>query len=131
MEVPPELPRPLKVGQAVVARHPITRQLHDGIILTIKSNKYRVQFNRYAWLLATCVGSHCRASHTVAAKGVFPVLVWHGLLEVHNSLTPTLLLRGVNCYSQAPQSLTLVNSRYLTKCSLSTPDVTVPPGVSS
>jgi hypothetical protein len=46
MDVPPELPRPLKVAQAVVARHPGTRSLHDGIILTIKSSKYRVQFNR-------------------------------------------------------------------------------------
>lgn len=46
MEVPAELPRPLKVAQAVVARHPATRSLHDGIILTIKSSKYRVQFNR-------------------------------------------------------------------------------------
>ncbi|WIA17880.1 hypothetical protein OEZ85_009380 [Tetradesmus obliquus] len=46
MEVPPELPRPLKVAQAVVARHPGTRSLHDGIVLTIKSSKYRVQFNR-------------------------------------------------------------------------------------
>lgn len=45
-EVSPDLPRPLKVGQAVVARHPVTRGLHDGIILTIKPNKYRVQFNR-------------------------------------------------------------------------------------
>jgi hypothetical protein len=46
MEVPPDVPRPFKVGQPVVARHPGTRQLHDGIILTIKSNKYRVQFTR-------------------------------------------------------------------------------------
>eukprot|EP00879_Flechtneria_rotunda_P011770 GHRR01012295.1.p1 GENE.GHRR01012295.1~~GHRR01012295.1.p1 ORF type:complete len:583 (+),score=258.78 GHRR01012295.1:822-2570(+) len=45
-EVPPDLPRPLKVGQQVVARHPATGSLHDGIILTIKANKYRVQFNR-------------------------------------------------------------------------------------
>jgi hypothetical protein len=56
MEVPPELPRPLKVAQAVVARHPGTRSLHDGIILTIKSSKYRVQFNRWGradvvWLM--------------------------------------------------------------------------------
>jgi hypothetical protein len=45
-EVPTDLPRPLRVGQQVVARHPATRGLHDGIILTIKANKYRVQFNR-------------------------------------------------------------------------------------
>ena len=41
MEVPPELPRPLRVGQEVTARHPLTRQLHDGVILTVKGNKYR------------------------------------------------------------------------------------------
>ena len=46
-EVPEELPRPLRVQQQVVARHPVTRQLHDGIILSIQSSsKYRVQFNR-------------------------------------------------------------------------------------
>lgn len=41
MEVPPELPRPLRVGQAVTARHPATRQLHDGQVLTVKGSKYR------------------------------------------------------------------------------------------
>jgi len=45
-EVPSELPRPLRVGQLVVARHPISRQLHDGVILTVQGSKYRVQFNR-------------------------------------------------------------------------------------
>ncbi|KAF8062087.1 UBE2T [Scenedesmus sp. PABB004] len=45
-EVPPDMPRPLRVGQGVVARHPATRSLHDGIILTIKPRQYRVQFNR-------------------------------------------------------------------------------------
>ncbi|KAJ9507959.1 hypothetical protein QJQ45_021294, partial [Haematococcus lacustris] len=45
-EVPPDVPRPLTVGQQVVARHPVTRQLHDGVILTIKGSKYRVQFHR-------------------------------------------------------------------------------------
>jgi hypothetical protein len=58
MEVPAELPRPLKVAQAVVARHPGTRSLHDGIILTIKSSKYRVQFNRWECAVA-CGLSHC------------------------------------------------------------------------
>jgi hypothetical protein len=40
-DVPPELPRPLRVGQEVVASHPVTRQLHDGLILTIKKDNYR------------------------------------------------------------------------------------------
>ncbi|MEW5300816.1 MAG: hypothetical protein WDW36_003720 [Sanguina aurantia] len=45
-EVPPELPRPLRVGQEVTARHPGTRQLHDGQVLTAKGGRYRVQFHR-------------------------------------------------------------------------------------
>lgn len=46
MEVPPVFPRPLRVGQPVVARHPASRQLHDGIVLTAQRAQYRVQFNR-------------------------------------------------------------------------------------
>ncbi|GIL51183.1 hypothetical protein Vafri_7252 [Volvox africanus] len=46
MEVPHELPRQLRVGQEVTARHPHTRQLYDGVILTVKGSKYRVQFHR-------------------------------------------------------------------------------------
>lgn len=46
MDLPPELPKPLAVGQEVTARHPATRQLHDGTILTCTGSKYRVQFNR-------------------------------------------------------------------------------------
>ncbi|GBF91975.1 hypothetical protein Rsub_04699 [Raphidocelis subcapitata] len=41
--LPPSLPRPLRVSQAVVARHPVTRRLADGIILTAAPNRYRVQ----------------------------------------------------------------------------------------
>jgi len=40
------LPRPLTVGQRVAARHPATRQLHDGSVLTVAHNTYRVQFDR-------------------------------------------------------------------------------------
>lgn len=46
-DVPTDMPRPLRVGQSVVARHPATRMAADGIVLTIKPSKYRVQFNRY------------------------------------------------------------------------------------
>lgn len=53
-DVPTDMPRPLRVGQSVVARHPGTRTAADGIVLTIKPSKYRVQFNRWgltgAWL---------------------------------------------------------------------------------
>ncbi|KAK9790510.1 hypothetical protein WJX73_001100 [Symbiochloris irregularis] len=45
-EVPPDVPRPLQVGQRVTARHPVTRQLHDGDILTTGHSLYRVQFDR-------------------------------------------------------------------------------------
>ena len=40
------LPRQIAVGQAVIARHPVTWQLHDGTILTTAADNYRVQFNR-------------------------------------------------------------------------------------
>jgi len=46
-DVPTDTPRPLRVGQSVVARHPATRTAADGIVLTIKPSKYRVQFNRW------------------------------------------------------------------------------------
>lgn len=50
--LPPGMPRPLHVGQAVVARHPVTRRLADGIILTMQPSKYRVQFNRCGFVSA-------------------------------------------------------------------------------
>lgn len=40
-KVADHLPRPLGVGQRVVARHPVSRQLHDGSVLTVASNCYR------------------------------------------------------------------------------------------
>lgn len=40
-ELHAELPRQLQVGQKVTARHPITRQLHDGDVLTVTPNNYR------------------------------------------------------------------------------------------
>lgn len=38
-QLPTDLPRPLQVGQAVVARHPGNRQLHDGTILTVSGGR--------------------------------------------------------------------------------------------
>ena len=35
------LPRQLAVGQRVAARHPLTRTLHDGSVLTVAPNCYR------------------------------------------------------------------------------------------
>ncbi|KAL3133301.1 hypothetical protein ABBQ38_007180 [Trebouxia sp. C0009 RCD-2024] len=45
-QIPPDLPRQLQVGQRVTARHPVTRQIHDGDILTTAPKYYRVQFDR-------------------------------------------------------------------------------------
>ncbi|XP_077241603.1 protein ALWAYS EARLY 3-like [Tasmannia lanceolata] len=41
-----DLPRPLSVGQRVIAIHPSTRDLHDGSVLTVDRNNCRVQFDR-------------------------------------------------------------------------------------
>ncbi|KAI3433426.1 hypothetical protein D9Q98_003241 [Chlorella vulgaris] len=45
-KVADHLPLPLGVGQRVAARHPATRQLHDGSVLTVANSYYRVQFDR-------------------------------------------------------------------------------------
>lgn len=44
--LPRDLPRPLSVGQRVIAIHPRTRELHDGSVLTVDHDKCRVQFDR-------------------------------------------------------------------------------------
>lgn len=44
--LPTDLARPLSVGQRVIAYHPKTREIHDGSILTVDSNRCRVQFDR-------------------------------------------------------------------------------------
>lgn len=44
--LPADLSRPLFVGQHVIAVHPRTREIHDGVVLTVDHNTYRVQFNR-------------------------------------------------------------------------------------
>ncbi|GMH43926.1 hypothetical protein BSKO_11860 [Bryopsis sp. KO-2023] len=35
----------LRVGQQVVARHPITKRIHDGMVLSVGSSAYRVHFS--------------------------------------------------------------------------------------
>lgn len=40
-DIPAALPRQLTVSQRVTARHPVTRQLHDGDVLTIAPDCYR------------------------------------------------------------------------------------------
>jgi hypothetical protein len=40
------LPRQVAVGQKVIARHPLTRQIHDGSVLTGGFDNYRIQFYR-------------------------------------------------------------------------------------
>lgn len=44
--LPRDLPRPLSVGQRVIAIHPKTRELHDGSVLTVDHDRCRVQFDR-------------------------------------------------------------------------------------
>lgn len=43
--LPTDLARPLTVGQKVIARHPRTREIHDGSILTVDRSRCRVQFD--------------------------------------------------------------------------------------
>ena len=40
-ELPSDVPKQLQVGSRVTARHPLTRQLHDGDVLTVNYNSYR------------------------------------------------------------------------------------------
>ncbi len=40
-QIPDDLPRQLRVGQRVTARHPVTRQIHDGDVLTTAPKYYR------------------------------------------------------------------------------------------
>jgi len=44
-DFPEAYPGPLLVGQRVTARHPKTRQIHDGQVLTVDADKARVQFH--------------------------------------------------------------------------------------
>ena len=50
-EVPADFPRQLTVSQRVTARHPVTRQLHDGDVLTIAPDCYRCLFWFWPFLL--------------------------------------------------------------------------------
>ena len=43
--LPTDLPRPLSVGQQVIAIHPKTREVHDGKVLTVDHDSCRVQFD--------------------------------------------------------------------------------------
>lgn len=43
--LPSDLARPLSVGQRVIARHPKTGEIHDGSILTVDHNRFRVRFD--------------------------------------------------------------------------------------
>ncbi|GIL75304.1 hypothetical protein Vretifemale_5122 [Volvox reticuliferus] len=79
MEVPHELPRQLRVGQEVAARHPHTRQLYDGVILTVKGSKYRVQFHRGDLM-----------SEVIPDTDVMP-LDPHECMPLHMAIVPFLL----------------------------------------
>ncbi|XVF28360.1 hypothetical protein REPUB_Repub15cG0023000 [Reevesia pubescens] len=43
--LPTDLARPLSVGQRVIAVHPKTREIHDGSVLIVDHNRYRIQFD--------------------------------------------------------------------------------------
>ena len=43
--LPTDLARPLAVGNRVIAIHPITREIHDGKILTVDHNQCNVLFD--------------------------------------------------------------------------------------
>ena len=45
-ELPPGVPRPLAVGERVLAIHPRTRSVHPGQVLTVDVSRCRVQFDR-------------------------------------------------------------------------------------
>ncbi|OMO69338.1 Always early, putative isoform 3, partial [Corchorus capsularis] len=43
--LPTDLAQPLSVGQRVIAVHPKTREIHDGSVLIVDRNRYRIQFD--------------------------------------------------------------------------------------
>lgn len=43
--LPSDVAQPLSVGQRVIAIHPKTKEFHDGKILTVDYDKYRIQFD--------------------------------------------------------------------------------------
>ena len=83
--VPPRtdvpLPASLRVGERVTARHPVTREVHDGSILTTAPDRYRVQFDRpelgVELVMDTDVAVAAAHAH-FAAGGGFPFAM-HGL----------------------------------------------------
>ena len=54
-ETPAEMPKPLHVGQRVTARHPVTRHLHDGDVLTVAPNCYRCACCILLSFACTCI----------------------------------------------------------------------------
>lgn len=43
--LPTDLAKPLSVGQRVIALHPNTLEVHDGSVLTVNHDRYRIQFD--------------------------------------------------------------------------------------
>ena len=76
--LPPDLARPLTVGQKVIARHPKTREIHDGSILTVDRSRCRVQFDRpelgvelvRVFILQLCT-VHCPVNSTFGRDVIF------------------------------------------------------------
>lgn len=66
-----ELPRAVSVGQRVTARHPITRQLHDGGVLTAAHDCYR-------WACRASVGGGCWVVWCLCAGALGQRTLLHG-----------------------------------------------------
>ncbi|XP_031260660.1 protein ALWAYS EARLY 2 isoform X2 [Pistacia vera] len=62
--LPRDLPRPLSVGQRVIAIHPKTRELHDGSVLTVDHDKCRVRFDHSEIGVEFVMDIDCMPSNT-------------------------------------------------------------------
>ncbi|KAK9868217.1 hypothetical protein WJX84_002502 [Apatococcus fuscideae] len=91
-ETPADLPKPLWVGQAVTARHPITRQIHEGSVLTVNPNHYRVQFFRREL-----------GTEIVKDVDVMPVDPTDNLPPALLAMQPTLVLNGRSLINGLPR----------------------------
>jgi hypothetical protein len=75
-ELPPGVPRPLAVGERVLAIHPRTRSVHPGQVLTVDVTRCRVQFDRLdlgteAVADTSVARAHAAAGTQHAARGTF------------------------------------------------------------
>lgn len=43
--LPTDLAQPMSVGQNIVAIHPVTRELQNGIVIAVEHNRYLIKFD--------------------------------------------------------------------------------------